>query len=255
MDVGFGSSRSSVLMRRTKENDPNRLDQPKEIRTVTKNQETWQVSHRLAAKSGARYPSLPTCSWRLRNGLTVTLRPVCPADAALLGDMVQRLSAKSRYSRFHGTVNGLTENALNRMSEVDQAHDVALVVTAIQGGREIVVADARYTVDVTGSAAEFAIMVDDQLQGHGIAYRAMQSLADIATAQGLRWLHGSVRSDNLAMLAFMRRCGFDFAADRNDEMVVRVEKCIAAHAPARKASQPRFSVMRWFAASLIPDFI
>jgi acetyltransferase len=187
--------------------------------------------------------------------VTLTLRPVCPADAALLGAMVQRLSAKSRYNRFHGTVNGLSENALSRMSEVDQAHDVALVVTAIQAGREVVVADARYTVDVTGSGAEFAIMVDDQMQGHGIGYRVMQSLADIATAQGLRWLHGSVRSDNAAMLAFMRRCGFSCGADRNDEMVMRVEKCIAAHAPARRTSQPRFSAMRWFAASFIPDFI
>lgn len=217
--------------------------------------ESTAVTHVQAPRTGARKSSVPTYSWRLANGVKVTLRPVCSADSALLGDLVQRLSAKSRYGRFHGTVNGLSENALNRMAQVDQVDHVALVVTAVQKGREFVVADVRYTVDVTGSGAEFAIMVDDQMQGHGIGYRAMQSLADVATARGLRWLHGSVRSDNSAMLAFMRRCGFSCSADRNNEMAMCVEKCIVATVPLKKASQPRFSVMRWFAASFIPDFI
>jgi L-amino acid N-acyltransferase YncA len=93
------------------------------------------------------------------------------------------------------------------------------------------------------------------MQGHGIGYRAMQSLADIATAHGLRWLHGSVRSDNSAMLAFMRHCGFSCAADRNDEMATHVEKCIVATAPVKKASQPHFSLMSWFAATFIPDVV
>lgn len=242
-------------MRRTKANAQNTLDEPQEILAMKTILESTAVKHRQAAGISARKLSLPTYSWRLANGVKMTLRPVCPADAALLGDLVQRLSAKSRYGRFHGTVNGLTENALSRMAKVDQVHDVALVVTAIQGGREIVVADARYTVDVTGSGAEFAIMVDDQVHGHGIGYRAMQSLAEVATARGLRWLHGSVRSDNSAMLAFMRHCGFSCSADRNDEMATHVEKCIFATAPVKKASRPRFSVMSWFAASFIPDFI
>ncbi len=218
---------------------------------MAQNPDSTTASHRLVASRLA----VPACSWKLRNGAKVTLRPICPADAVLLGELVQRLSAESRRGRFHGTVNGLTENALNRMADVDQAHDLAIVVTAIQGGREIVVADARYSVDVTGSGAEFAIMVDDQWQGHGIASRAMQSLADIASTRGLRWLHGSVRSDNSTMLSFMRRCGFSSSADRNDEMAMRVEKCVSANAPASKAGQRRFSVMSWFAATFIPDFI
>jgi acetyltransferase len=189
------------------------------------------------------------------NGAKLTLRPVRPADAVMLGEMVQGLSAASRYGRFHGTVNALSENVLYRMTDVDQVHDVALVVTTIQDGREVLVADARYTVDATGSGAEFAIMVDDRWQGHGIGHRAMQSLANVATEHGLRWLHGSIRRDNLTMLAFMRCCGFSCSTDRNDAMAMCAEKCIDATAPVKSPSQPRFSVMRWFAASFVPDFI
>lgn len=194
-------------------------------------------------------------TWNVLGGLPVTLRPVCPADSTLLDKLVQRLSPKRRYDRFEGTLNGLSATTLTKMAGVDQVDQVALVVTAILEGREIALAEARYAVDGTGSGAEFAIVVADEWQGLGIGYRAMQSLLEIAKARGLHWLHGSFCSDNSAMLSLMHRCGFSCTADRNNEAIMRVEKCVAANAPARKVGPPSFSVMKWVAANLVPDFI
>lgn len=153
--------------------------------------------------------------WHLRCGTRVTLRPVLPQDAPLLGDLVSRLSGSARRNRFHAATNELPATQLQQMSCIDYRQHLALVVTTVQHGHEQVIAEARYYVDEAGPGdlAQFAITVDDRWLRRGLGVRAMQALVNAAASAGLGRLRGEVLAHNRAMLALMKYCGFDCIPD------------------------------------------
>lgn len=184
--------------------------------------------NKLAAVSAVpQYPTGQIDVWRLRDGTRIMQRPVLPQDAALLGDLVARLSVKTRRNRFHGPVKELSITCLDQMSCVDHAGHVAFVMTTFVEGRERIIADARYVVDDRGDGAEFAVLVDDDWQGFGLGQRAMNILMQVANLAGLRWFHGEVLACNAPMLALMRRCNFCCTPDEDDDNLVHVETVLS----------------------------
>ena len=175
-----------------------------------------------------RYPTAFIDVWRLRDGTRLTLRPVLPQDASLLGKLVTELSPASRSNRFHASIQGLSQVELESMSCIDYARTMALVITLEDKSRgEQVIADARYVVDAhAADCAEFAVMVDDHWQGHGLGLRAMQALTIAGRQAGLSWLYGDIRARNVAMLSLMRRCGFSCTPDREDDDIVHAESSL-----------------------------
>ena len=180
------------------------------------------------ADEHTRYPTAFIDVWRLRDGTRLTLRPVLPQDASLLGKLVTELSPASRSNRFHGAIQGLSQVELKSMSCIDYARTMAFVITWEDKSRgEQVIADARYVVDENAvDCAEFAVMVDDHWQGHGLGLRAMQALTLAGRQAGLSWLYGDIRSRNVAMLSLMRRCGFSCTPDREDDDIVHAESSL-----------------------------
>lgn len=191
-----------------------------------------EVSHRID-----HYPVELIDVWRCRHGGRYTLRPVLPQDHRPLGELVRRLSRQSRYRRFHGAVNELSDETLRGMTQIDYREQVALVVTTANADTEHIVSDVRYCVGNDGDAAEFAIMVDDACQRRGLGLRAMRALDRAATFRGVRWLHGSVLAGNMPMLALMRHCGFSCTADRDDDGLVRVERRVGGNGPGHPGSR------------------
>lgn len=163
--------------------------------------------------------------WTLADGTPLTLRALHPGDADALAQLIDELPTPDRRRRFHGAVNGVSTAWLSRLTSVDPAREIALVVTARRHGREQLVADARCAVDMTGQDAEFALMVaGGGWRRRGIGQRALLGLAEAAGERGLQWLYGSVLSDNLPMLALVRRCGFLGTPHRSDRRLVVVER-------------------------------
>lgn len=194
-----------------------------------------------------QYPTGQIDVWRLRNGTRIMQRPVLPQDAALLGELVTRLSAQTRRNRFHGPVKELSITCLDQMSCVDHARHVAFVMTTFAQGREQIIADARYVVDDTGEGAEFAVLVDDSWQGFGLGQRAMDTLMQVATLAGLRWFHGEVLARNAPMLALMRRCNFCCTPDQDDDDLVHVET-VLSHAGMAQQTLLIERLRGWLAA-------
>lgn len=149
-----------------------------------------------------------------RRGVELTLRPACPDDAAALGALIESLPPRDRRLRFHGAVNGLADSVLRRWTTPDSKREVALVVAARTGTAEVLAADARYSVDGTGEAAEFGLVVAPAWRRLGVGMSSMQALRAAARRGGVRWLYGSVLAENAPMLALLRRCGFVVARSR-----------------------------------------
>jgi GNAT superfamily N-acetyltransferase len=193
----------------------------------------------------SRYPTSLIDVWGVKNGARLTLRPVLPQDDGLLAHMIQGLSRATRTNRFHGAVNALSDEALQQMTCIDYRRHMAFVITANEGNRERLVADARFVVDERGDGAEFAIVVDDSWQRLGLGERAIGALATAADRQGLSWLHGSVLSANAPMLSLVQRCDFSCSPDRNEEHLVCIERRLGSHAQKREKPPRRYWPPSW----------
>ena len=176
----------------------------------------------LHTRSPLSHSPEPIDRWRLRDGTQLTLRPMRVQDGPLLDDMLDRLSAKTRRNRFHGGINSHP----SLLEPCDMPGRVAFVVTAERRQVLQVVAEARYAIDTQGDSAEFAVVVDDRWQRHGLGERAMRALSNTAAHTGLHWLHGEVLADNRAMLALMRRCRFCCTQDQEDPQLVHAESAL-----------------------------
>ena len=67
---------------------------------------------------------------------------------------------------------------------------------------------SRLACDSDGRSGEFAVIVQPDLKGKGLASRLMQRLIDWARARGMAAVVGQVLADNAPMLAFVRHLGF-----------------------------------------------
>jgi RimJ/RimL family protein N-acetyltransferase len=204
----------------------------------------------LAPEPGYRiyhYPATLIDTRVAGNTGRLTLRPVLPQDHLLLADLVAGLSPSARRNRFHGAVN-LSFSRLQQMSCVDYQRQMALVVTACVDGAERLIADARYVVESDQKGAEFALMVDERWQRHGIGAWALRALERAATLAGLQRLHGAVLEDNAPMLGLMRRCTYTLSSDLEDNRLVRAQRRLDQAMP--EPARTRRGLLSWLTMGL-----
>jgi acetyltransferase len=124
------------------------------------------------------------------------------------------------------TMRELPEAMLKSLTDVDAVHRVALAATMRRGEQEVLLGVARYVVDAAGTGCEFAVAVDDALQGSGLAGHLMQTLIGVARARGLARMEGIVLASNRKMLSFMRQLGFSLRRDPQDGNNVLVARAL-----------------------------
>ncbi len=181
------------------------------------------VAALAAAPRIAALPPPGPLQRRHRLGETdITLRPIRREDAPMEAEFVRRLSDRSRYQRFMGTLRELPPDKLRDLTDVDGVHHVALVATTRHDGREVELGVARYVVDDRGTGCEFAVAVDDAWQHSGLAGLLMDMLIDTARSRGLQHMEGRVLATNREMLRFARQLGFEVQADPGDATTRRV---------------------------------
>ena len=161
------------------------------------------TEHRPASQEG---PASPAVHFEVRRAR--------PQDCLLAPAFLHGLSSRTHRRRFHGRLPALGVAALAAPTPGDGRHQ-ALVATAHDGVREVLVGDARFVVEGDGRDAEFAIVVTDTLRRQGLGRALMLALAQAASDAGVRWLRGEVHDDNPAMLTLMISLGF--APTRRDE--------------------------------------
>lgn len=155
----------------------------------------------LGRLSIAPYPAHLAEVWDAK-GISVTIRPIRPEDASAHTALFARLTPDDIRYRFFSALRQLSPERIARMTQVDYDREMAFV--AVRG--EETVGVGRLICD--GDVGEFAVVVQPDMKGHGLARRLMERLIGWARSQGMSAVVGQVLADNQPMLAFMRRLGF-----------------------------------------------
>lgn len=155
-----------------------------------------------------RYPTRWIDVWQVGDGRRVTVRPVLPQDAELEQALVRALSPAARYQRFFSPIRELPEGWLQRLTQIDYRRQQAFIVETFVGDEAQAVAEARYVVDASDEACEFAVVVADDWQHQGLARRLLERLMQSAAASGLQRIYGDVLATNRRMLSLAENMGF-----------------------------------------------
>ena len=126
----------------------------------------------------------------LRDGHTVRVRPIVPADAGALVRFHERQSPESVYFRFFSPRPRLSDKEVDHFTHVDHRDRVAFV--AVLG--DDIIGVARYERYTGTDTAEVAFFVDDDHNGRGLATVMLEYLAAAgprARAASLRRLHAA----------------------------------------------------------------
>jgi acetyl coenzyme A synthetase (ADP forming)-like protein len=144
----------------------------------------------------------------LRDGASVEIRMVGPADRAHVISLFERMSPSSVRHRFFGAKRELTDADVQFLLGNGTSH-VVLAAIVRRGGSETFLGVGRYVVlpEHTG-AAEVAFEVADAEQGRGIGTLLLDHLARIARSRDLTIFRAEVESDNSQMLEVFTRSGF-----------------------------------------------
>ncbi|MCB5362623.1 GNAT family N-acetyltransferase [Pusillimonas sp. CC-YST705] len=166
---------------------------------------------------------------KLRDGTRWVMRPIRPEDAQKLQGFVRSLSDESRYMRFIYLLRELTPSMLARYSRIDYDRELALVATvqvpnpAHRGfPEEQIVGLAHYFLQRDRRGAEFALVVHDEWQRHGLGSQLMRGMIEAAKRQGLDYLEGQVLDSNYAMRKLLVRLGFQDLPYEDDATLRRL---------------------------------
>jgi len=193
------------------------------------------MGHRCPGQSG--YPSHLVEALTLRDGTSVTIRPICSDDYQLELDFINGLSARSGYMRLLSP-RKLTSQEIQRFVRIDYARELALIALAVVDNEVRQVGVARYAPEPDSPSCDFGIVVADEWQGRGLGEALLVSLVRAAAKAGVQELTGLTLADNVAMRGLARRLGFLIERDPHDATVVELRMPLSVEQGAGHRSLP-----------------
>jgi len=178
----------------------------------------------------AGYPAECERRAATRSGIEYLIRPIRPDDLEREYEFVRGLSEQTLYNRLMYAVQEPTDALLKPLVNIDYQRHMALIalmpVPDATGGaqRERIVGVARYAVDAADRQHEFAVVVADEWQGHGIGTTLLRNLFEYARGRGLRRLVGTVFPSNERMLSLARRLGLEVRTSEDDASLIALSQ-------------------------------
>ena len=136
----------------------------------------------------------------------MTIRPIRPEDAQAHTAFFSRLSPQDIRYRFFSAMRELSPEQTVRLTQVDYDREMAFIAVRRRPVRRS--ASPGWPAISTARSGEFAVIVQADMKGRGLASHLMRRLIDWARTRGLREIEGQILADNQPMLAFIRHLGF-----------------------------------------------
>lgn len=155
----------------------------------------------------APYPTKYVSQWKMKNGTSVTLRPIKPEDETMFFDLFKTFSEETMRYRFFQVIKDVTHETLTRYCNVDYAREIAMVAELQENTRKIIGA-GRLILEPGGKCGEFAVVVGDPWQGHGLGSKLIDSVIEVGKDIGLESIYGYIVADNDKMVHLCTLKGF-----------------------------------------------
>jgi acetyltransferase len=153
------------------------------------------------------YPTRLIVPWRLPDGTEVLLRPIRPEDEPLQHEMLSTLSEESLRARFFQTIKSITHEMHIRLCNIDYNREMAIVAEIKQNEKRRIIGIVRLIIEPDFKKGEFAVIVHDDYQGKGLAYKLLDMVIGIAQEKGLEEFYGYIQPGNQKMLKACSRLG------------------------------------------------
>ena len=170
------------------------------------------------------YPVEYVGTWQAKDGELFTIRPIRPDDEPLMVVFHGTLSEQSVYFRYLSPMTlsqRVSHDRLSNICFVDYDHDMVLVAERVTPAREIV-GVGRLSKLHWRDEAEFALLISDALQHHGLGTELLRRLIAIGGREKLRRIVGYISSENGGMLRVARAAGFQTRRSPEDHTLTDV---------------------------------
>jgi acetyltransferase len=169
------------------------------------------------------YPSQYISSWASRQGDALNVRPIRPEDEPLMVKFHGTLSDRSVYLRYLHPMLFTTRVAHERLARIcfiDYDREIALVAERGAGDEREILGVGRLSKTSGGNQeAEFAILITDSFQGHGLGTELLRRLIQVGRDEGLRRIVGFISPENDGMQRVSRGLGFVLKRQLDDDLI------------------------------------
>lgn len=169
------------------------------------------------------YPRELESALSLTDGRTLMLRPVRPEDEPAFRDFFTRLSPNAIRSRFLHPMKHLSHKDAAHLTQIDYDREMTLVLENRDAeANGTILGSVQITADPNLEAAEFAVVLRDDMVGLGLGPLLMRRIVEYAQHLGIACLYGDVLDDNRSMLRLCEALGFKRRRDPDDPGIVKV---------------------------------
>ncbi|MEW5986361.1 MAG: bifunctional acetate--CoA ligase family protein/GNAT family N-acetyltransferase, partial [Chloroflexota bacterium] len=159
------------------------------------------------------YPTQYVRPWTLKDGTPINIRPIRPEDEPMMVRFHEGLSARSVFLRYFHTLElsqRVEHERLTRICFIDYDRAMALVATRLNpdtGEREII-GVGRLSKGIGTDEAEFALLISDRFQGHGLGTELLRRLLQVGRNEGVGRIIAYMLPENEGMRRIAKGLGF-----------------------------------------------
>ena len=174
------------------------------------------------------YPRRYVSPWTASDGTEFLIRPIRPEDEPLMIRLHEELSdetVSARYFTYMKLSQRTAHERLTRICFIDYDREMALVATAPDpdGGESRIVAVGRLSKAHGRNEAEFAILVSDAWQKHGLGGELLRRLVAVGRDDGLDRIFAEMLASNTGMRRTSEAAGFHVRSHPDDASVALAE--------------------------------
>ncbi len=170
------------------------------------------------------YPIQYVEKWITKDSLQVTIRPIRPEDEPMMVVFHEALSERSIHMRYFQAMKlsqRVSHERLTRICFIDYDREIVQVAEYIDpdSGAVEIVGVGRLSHLPGTKNAEFALLVSDAFQGHGLGMKILEQLLKIGRAEGLTKIHADILMENSVMQRMCEKLGFSLKYSDEEEVM------------------------------------
>ncbi len=159
------------------------------------------------------YPQQYVSTWKLKDGSPIVISPIRPEDEPTMVKFHRALSDSSVHFRYFGIIKLEQRIAHDRLVQTcfnDYDREIAIigVRNAPETKEDEIIAVGRLIKVHEVNDAEYAIILSDRWQGHGLGTHFMKLLLEIGRKEGVEHIFGHILRENQAMQRVCKQLGF-----------------------------------------------